>query len=451
MYYDYIIVGLGPAGITTALNLAKTGAYILLLEADNDIGGCWKSKYIEQLYHSEHSPKVLFSNGNKEFKKLLKQINVKVDYANVYRSNMMVLISILYYVLNSFNINDYYNVSVYIFLFLIGYKNINNSSTIEKWCIDNKISQSAKQLFNLTTIAINGTNISKVKMYNLFKFLMSFETLLYYSSTVQMTEPNNWLLQCKKILNSYSNVTLQTNTTIESIQSSNSTVTSIKTTNNETLIGKNIVLCVPLRKMYNIVRNSSLPVQHNWFASIQDMEKYVCDSTYSGFGVQLHFDIEKKDPHLWCWSCTTEWNIIVVNKSLTLKEPSYDSTIKTVWGCVLCDFEARNIYGKTINDYTSTETVINEILRQLSNRYGENLKPKKITTHQNIYWYDDKWNIHESSFTNVHGALPWKGIINNLFTVGPHNMDEIVVIDSAIKSANLFCENQLHGWYENTF
>jgi hypothetical protein len=448
MNYDYIIVGLGPSGITTALELAKTKAKLLLVDADNDIGGCWKTKYFDNLYHSEHSPKVLFSQGNEEFKKLLQQINVKTEYANVYESNIMVLFSILYYILNTFNIRDYYNTLIYLFLFLIGSKHVNNNTTVERWCRVHHISQGARKLLNMTSIAINGTSISNIKMFNLFKFLLHVDTMLYYSSAVQMIEPNKWLYKCKQILQAYPNVTIVSNTKIDAMYSTETQVKLIYTNNNETFVGKNIVLCVPLRKLYDIVSKSSLQVQRNWFATIDDMKKFVDDSTYSGFGIQFHVSTKKKDPHLWCWSCTTEWNIIVVNKSLTLKNSSYDTSIQTVWGCVVCDFKAVNTHGKSINDYDNIQSVTQEVLRQLSNQYGEKLKPKKITTHENMYWFNGKWNIHESSFTNVHGALPSKGVLNNLFAVGPHNMDEIVVVDTAIKSANLFCKSQIKSHFK---
>jgi hypothetical protein len=444
MYYDYIIVGLGPTGITTALQLAKTKANILLIEADHDIGGCWKSQYKDQLYHTEHSPKVLFSNGNPHFKRLLKQIDVQVEYKNVYASNLMVLFSIMYYIVNSFNVNDYYNTMMYIFLFMIGSKQIQNNMTVSRWCDVNHISQRARDVLNLTTITINGTRISHTKMYNLIKFFLSLDTLLYYSSTVQMSDPNKWLQKCKTILNKYPNVTRVSNTTVDTIYSDEYQVTSIKTNKNELYVGRNYVLCVPLRKLYDIVEKSSSLVQQNWFASMGDMEKFVNDSSYSGFGIQFHFNSKMKDPNLWCWSCTSEWNIIVVNKSLTLTHPSLDPTIQTVWGCVVCDFEAINRYGKSIHDYKTKQNVAEEVLRQVSIQYGEKLNPTTISTHENMYWSEGKWNIHESSFTNVHGALKSNGRIPNLFSVGPHNLDEIVVIDSAIKSANLFCQSRVN-------
>ena len=56
----------------------------------------------------------------------------------------------------------------------------------------------------------------------------------------------------------------------------------------------------------------------------------------------------------------------------------------------------------------------------------------------NITKTNDGWVSHESSFTNTVGSLPARGKLINLYSVGPHNMDEIVVIDTALKSANMF-------------
>jgi hypothetical protein len=33
------------------------------------------------------------------------------------------------------------------------------------------------------------------------------------------------------------------------------------------------------------------------------------------------------------------------------------------------------------------------------------------------------------------GSIPWKGKIHNLYSVGPHNTDEVVIIDTAIDNA----------------
>ena len=443
MYYDYIIVGLGPSGITTALHLAKTKAKLLLIEADYDIGGCWKSHYHEELFLTEHSPKVLFSHGNKHFKRLLKQIDVNPEYKKVYASNFVVMMSIIYYVLISFDIGDYYHTIKYSLAFLLGFKYIKNDTTVEQWCEKNNISEQGRNIFNLTTITINGTRTSQTKMYNLFKFLLSFDTLLAYSSIVQMSEPKQWLLKCKTILQSYPNVKILTNTHAVAINSSPYEATSIRTSENKLFIAQNYVLCVPLRKLFDIVQNSSLSVQKNWFTTLHDMKQFVDVSSYTGFGIQFHFLNEIKEPNLWCWSCTTEWNIIVVNKSLTLKHPSFDKRIKTVWSCVVCDFKALNECGKTINHYDTKQTVAQEVLRQISYKHGAKLSPALTTFNANIHRCDNKWKIHESSFTNVNGALNMKGNLPNLFSIGPHNMDEIVVIDSAIKSALIFCKT--HG------
>ena len=60
MIYDYIIVGLGPTGITLGLNLLKTDKKVLFIEADKNIGGCWNVDYTNEGYFTEHSPPSAF-------------------------------------------------------------------------------------------------------------------------------------------------------------------------------------------------------------------------------------------------------------------------------------------------------------------------------------------------------------------------------------------------------
>ena len=41
------------------------------------------------------------------------------------------------------------------------------------------------------------------------------------------------------------------------------------------------------------------------------------------------------------------------------------------------------------------------------------------------------------------GSIPWKGKIHNLYSVGPHNTDEVVIIDTVIDNAILFSKKVL--------
>jgi hypothetical protein len=48
-----------------------------------------------------------------------------------------------------------------------------------------------------------------------------------------------------------------------------------------------------------------------------------------------------------------------------------------------------------------------------------------------------------SGYSNAIGTLPFQGKhISNVFSVGPHNISQVPLIDTAIESAVLFCNSK---------
>ena len=116
MIYDYIIFGLGPTGITLGLNLMKTNKKVLFIEADNKIGGCWKTNFTNDGYFTEHSPKVLSKSGSKEFNKLLRYLKVIPKYKKVYADSNLYK-DHLVGIVNEFSWKDIMHFSVSFFSF----------------------------------------------------------------------------------------------------------------------------------------------------------------------------------------------------------------------------------------------------------------------------------------------------------------------------------------------
>ena len=55
--YDYIIVGAGPAGLTLSWYLSKQNKSILLIDNQENIGGCHRVLRVDGLF-TEHGPRV---------------------------------------------------------------------------------------------------------------------------------------------------------------------------------------------------------------------------------------------------------------------------------------------------------------------------------------------------------------------------------------------------------
>ncbi len=60
-YYDYVIIGAGPTGLTIAHYMSKINKKCIIIEKEKDIGGCHRvtREYINNEYlFTEHGPRV---------------------------------------------------------------------------------------------------------------------------------------------------------------------------------------------------------------------------------------------------------------------------------------------------------------------------------------------------------------------------------------------------------
>lgn len=441
MKYDYIIVGLGPTGITLGLNLLQTNKKVLFLEAENDIGGCWKTHFTNEGYFTEHSPKVLSQTGSKEFNKLIHYLGISPRYEKIYAHN-----SIFYDhisdIMNDFSLKDILNFAMYLLMYIFSLHD--KDLTIKKWCELRNISKLAQRYINVRAIAISNT-YDKLTMDAFVRFFV--KRYQYIFNLSQLQEPDEWVKKSLMKLRGNKNFTFLMNTRVKHlIISTDDAVSGVFTYNNDTHYSNNVVTCVPLRSLYTIMKSSSYP---NWFSTLHDFKQYVNRSSYTGIGFQLHYREKRLLPNKWCWSCNGAWKVIVIDKTNFLKTFSHDPEINQVLSCVVVDMDTKSEHlNKTANECASIDEIVNEAFRQI-NHVSNNLfkDPKKITTANNLYYSNEfGWESYNSGYSpSVYskGGLAYKGKLKNMYCVGPHNLNEVVVIESAIQSAKQFSEEVL--------
>jgi|UniRef100_A0A6C0BRS2 hypothetical protein len=439
MIYDYIIVGLGPTGLTLGLNLLKTNNKVLFIESESGIGGCWKTNFTNDGYFTEHSPKVLSKTGSKEFNKLLHYLNIEPQYKEVYdKKSTSFLENHVYTMFNNFSILDIVKLIFYVLLYILTLNNKHIS--IQEWCKNNNISKKSQSFLNIRSIAISNT-YDKLTMNSFIKFF--FQRYQYIFHLQQLYNPVEWLNAIHEKFKSNPNFTILLNTKVkEIIRSKNdNSVSGVLTHLNNVFHAKQFVCCIPLRPLYKIMHASS---NHNWFSSMDYFKTFVDHSTYTGIGFQLHFNEKVKLPSQWCWSCLEEWKVIVIDKTNHLKNISQDPDIKQVLSCVVVDLDTKSsVIQKTANECDNTNEIVKEAIRQLNKMSNHILpSPKKITLSNNMYRSEHfGWESLDSSFSYSKGKLPYKGSLKNLYSVGPHNHDEVVVIETAIQSAKKFSKD----------
>lgn len=419
------IFGGGPTGLRLADELSKLGHRIELHDKETKLGGCWKVDW-EKGYYTEHAPRVM-SSAYSITLSLLKKYNVKTDY--VYGTKLYTMKMFLDYFYTHLSFTDISKV-------LAAMMFINDKKkTMKEWMDENNISKEGKKALRKLGLSLI-TNENEFLAYIFFKTIKEGQG----SNLIQSKDNDLWILKWEKELSERDNVKIFTNSKLTKLICKNNKIVEAKTTT-QTCKPDICICAMPLYALKQLVSNCSKAVQINWM-EYEKFKKYCYESSYSGLGFQFHFTEEQRNINLWKEKCFTDWDIEIIKLNTYSNQPTRHSFIKEVWSCVIVDTNAVSTFlDKKVNEIDDINTIINEALRQLSNVFGMSITPYKVTIAKGITYNKEKkyWDMEHSAYNPFRdGPLPSKGTIDNLYSVGPHNLEEIALLESAFKSADQF-------------
>ena len=298
-----------------------------------------------------------------------------------------------------------------------------------EWMKNNHFSEKGIKALTVFCIAL-ANSPDKLMIRDLFMATNNIYTMFY-----ELTNNQEWLDHIENTLINMGCILYKGYELIQLDEKNSMIVSSIiKNKDHETkIISDNHILTLPPLAFGNLLKTQSDKIKNNWF-KYDLFKSWVEESHYISFGFQLHFDYELDlDNKPWCWSCMNDYNVIILPTSKYLKEFTRDKRIKTVWSCTVVD---TSVFIKdkntTVNDMSKYE-VVNNIINILK------VKPFKITFYDGLNKINGKWISKDSAFsTSKYGVIKPKGSIENLYTVGPHNMRVITTIGKAIDSAKIF-------------
>lgn len=422
--YDYAIYGGGPTGLTLAYFLAKNKYKVLLVEKESKLGGCWRTEWQDNKYFTEHAPRVL-TDGI--FFDLLKEIGydykkkLRNTYGNIFETN----IKFYKFFFSNFDIRELF---IIVMTGIVGGTNI----TVEEWLDKYKFSSKGRKAFTVFCLAL-ANSPSKLLVKDVFMSSSKLFVMFY-----NLADSEEWINFFEEHLKNRG-VTIMKNTMIKSFTDSNNMITEGIVTNIDNVeikINSNfhILTLPPIAFQQLLITTSN--ISSNWM-EFNTMSQLLEESHYISFGFQFHFksriNIYDKP---WCWSCMNDYNIIILPVSEYLDKYSMDPEIKTVWSCTIVDTSVFiKDKNKTINDMTSDE-IINNVKELLQ------VKPDYVTIYNGVKKINNKWTSKDSAFSNnIYGTIYPKGKLDNLYTVGPHNLRGITTIDKAVLSATQFLDS----------
>ena len=436
--YDLVIVGAGPAGLTLATLAINNNYKVLVIETENNIGGCHRVTRDSTGLFSEHGPRV-YTDSSKTFMKILQYMNMDFyKYFTPYKFNQDIL-KIIYETLNSKEllaltlafsnliINDKY-----------GY-----TDSLQEWLINKQFSKSSMQLLDRICKLMDGGGIDK---YSLNKLLKTFDTQAFYKM-FQPNSPNDLGLfkDWKEYLdNKGVSFLLGTKIVDISVSKLNKTIDYLIGQNKTDLIQIKsldyIFACPPIQFKYLRDNITDSSVDTNLFLGPR-FDTFALDTNYVKY---ITMTFHWKDKHVikkyGFTNGKTYYDIVFVNLSDYMTNNTND-TSKTMISLNISNLTTKSPRNnKTALECTRDE-LVTEVFQQLSDYIGDIGDIEDV-----LKLYDSVTfsNDFDTAFieTYKNHEIPFKSPeLSNLYTLGTHNNKSsmpITSIESAVENAVVF-------------
>ena len=247
-YYDYIIIGAGPSGLTLAYYLGKLNKKCLLIDKQETIGGCHRVVRHNGLF-TEHSPRI-YSDSYLNFIKLLENMNL--NFNDLFVPYNFSIANIGGKSLSYFNFKEIL-IFMIEFIKLLFDENYSKYITMKQFTnIHNFSNQSIDYIDRLCRLT-DGADITR---YTLFEFLQLINQMSLYK-LYQPSKPNDiglfkfWY----NAIMATNNVDIILNKKVENINYSKNKIINI-TIDNIIYTASTFILAIPPEPLFNILKNS---------------------------------------------------------------------------------------------------------------------------------------------------------------------------------------------------
>lgn len=426
-YYDYIIVGAGPAGLALAQYLRHTGRSILILDSMEEVGGCHRVVRVpyektNKLF-TEHGPRIYLSNY-KNFQFLLKDMGQ--EFGSLFTPYRYSIQREVVRRMTSLTAREWAGLAGAFLLFLAD-ENYGKKSTLQQFGRKHHFQNKTMDLLDRVARMTDGAGSDRYTMNMLFQLLNQS----FFSAVYQPRSPNDvdlfrvWedflrLQNNVDILLGHDVVHLSYNKEIHRVQS----VWAIDKKNHNTMEikGDHVVLAVPPHAIARILKNCTETVRDS-FMPYPQLLQFVENTNYIPYlSITFHWKTKQELPSLHGFP-VGEWGVLfIVLSDYMDMDQEYSKTLISS-GVSYLDRPSTHT-GKTANQSTADE-VMEETFRQLKTVMPLLSKPDvALISPQNSYNEKQKqWTQYDVSYVSSPEEKPMKnhGSIPNLSNAGTHN------------------------------
>jgi hypothetical protein len=302
MEYDYILVGGGPTSLTLGWILGSNNNTVLILEKEEQLGGCHSVRRVNG-YFTEHGPRV-YSDAFLYFKDLLKDMNMLFE--NIFTPYTFQITKINKQTPSSFKYYEYFSF-ITAFMNLIVDGNYGKTTSMKTFMDNNSFTEDSILYVDRICRLTDGAAYDR---YTLYQFVQLLNQQLLYK-LYQPKKPNDAGLigLWSNKLYDLNNVKINVEEEVILLNSLNNKITSV-TTNKGVYIGKNIILTIPPKPLYQLIENSNL---FNAFSlTKEDLKKWTLENSYFDYiCLTYHYNYIVDIPKLWGFQ-QGPWDIVFV-------------------------------------------------------------------------------------------------------------------------------------------
>jgi hypothetical protein len=434
--YDYCIIGAGPTGLTLAYLFSKIGKKCLLIDKNQDVGGCHRVTRVNGLF-TEHGPRI-YSSSYKNTRNLLKQMDINFD--SLYTPYKFTISDIGKYSIKDFNINEIKSF-IYHFLIMVVIPTHGKNTSMKNFMETNMFSEKTKDYIDRLCRLTDGASSEN---YSVNKFLQLFNQQFIYT-IYQPSKPNDeglFKLWLEKLYEN--NVDFMMNTQVLTLDGTdNKNVDYITVVNNNKIYkikSKRFIMCIPPKPIENILNKSIL--YKDSFGELSKFQKWVNNSTYMNYiPITFHWNKELELQKVWGFP-KTEWGIafIVLTNYMNFNDECSKLVIST---CVTKTDTVSSFTNKTANQSNEDE-LKKEVVRQLKISFPELPEPSNSILHPGTIKYENKWIEADTAYIETYNSKPlpaFSSTTQNLYQVGTQNGNSIysfTTMESAITNAIVF-------------
>lgn len=442
--YDLVIIGGGPAGLTLAQCCSSIGKRVLIIERENDVGGCHRVRRHNKLF-TEHGPRI-YSSTYKVFISLLEHMNLNFyDLFTPYNFTISNIGNQTIWKTLSFR--ELLLLSTQFIMLLFNDDYGLNISVLE-YMKTNHFKKDSIDLIDRICRLTDGASADK---YTLNEFLQLFNQQFFHG-IYQPKKPNDiGLFKSWKSHLYQNNVDILLNYDVKNFVYNKSTQeiskvvvnknnVDINRINNDNILritGKKFIIATPPLHLVDLLENSNNIIK-NTFGDFNLLRKWAFDTAYIEYiSLTFHWDQVFKLPKIYGFP-KTEWGVAYIVLTDYMKFDELESKTVISLAVTITDRPDNNT-NKTADECTYNE-LINTVFAQLQQSFPDLPKPTKSILSPGVYHNGTRWISKDTAFitSSNRGYLPFSGEIKNLYNVGTHNgyhLYKFTSLESAVTNA----------------